>query len=200
MRLIGFTAEGALPEEHLLIGCALDCGVDIIHLRKPAWSQEQMAGLISSISPKYYDRLTLHDHFALAMEFGLGGVHLNSRCGVVPAGFEGRVSRSFHTLEELEARAVYSYVTLSPIFDSISKVGYSSRFDVEVLAEAYRDGVIDGGVIALGGICPENIGELRRSGFGGAAVLGCLWSEPTVKGVEKIIEKLKNNIKLCYNL
>ena len=200
MRLIGFTAEGTLPEENLLVERALDCGVDIIHLRKPTWSQDLMAGLISSISPKYYDRLTLHDHFALVQQFGLGGVHLNSRCGIVSVGFEGRVSRSFHTLEELEGRAEYDYVTLSPIFDSISKVGYSSRFDVEVLTEACHDGVIDGGVVALGGICPDNVGALQRFGFGGAAVLGCLWGDPTVAGVERITEKLKNNIKVCYNL
>ena len=47
-----------------------------------------------------------------------------------------------------------------------------SAFREETLAKAAAEGIIDGKVIALGGVTPERIDRLRAIGFGGAAMLG----------------------------
>ncbi len=68
---------------------------------------------------------------------------------------------------------------LSPVFDSISKEGYASAFD---LAEAQgflqklakRPGHRPS-VLALGGIESGNIAAVQQAGFAGAAVLGSVW-------------------------
>ena len=79
-----------------------------------------------------YSRISLHDHHELAARFGVGGVHLNSRNPSVPDGFGGMVSRSCHSIAELsQYSSVCDYMFLSPIFDSISKSGYVSRFSLE---------------------------------------------------------------------
>ena len=74
-------------------------------------------------------------------------------------------------IEELKDIGRYSYVTLSPIFDSISKMGYVSKFRLDELPAA----LAGKRVVALGGVTPEAFPALREAGFIGAAMLGWLW-------------------------
>lgn len=121
----------------------------------------------------------LHDHHELVREYAVGGVHLNSRNPEPPADWCGDVSRSCHSLEEVkEWKSRCTYVTLSPIFDSISKQEYCAAFTHEQLMQAKADGIIDNRVIALGGICADNVHEAMSYGFGGVMVLGDAWRPP----------------------
>ena len=95
-------------------------------------------------------------------------------CETANEGFS--ISRSCHSLDEVSESRFYDYVFLSPIFDSISKEGYKQGFTSEQLNKAKVRKIIDGRVIALGGITAENIFMANSYGFGGVAVLGDLWS------------------------
>ena len=70
----------------------------------------------------------------------------------------------------------YDYLFLSPIFDSISKVGYKSAFTEDMLKDASAKGVIDEKVVALGGVTFNRIPYLKELNFGGAAMMGALVS------------------------
>ena len=150
---------------------------DIIHIRKPKASMHQVEQLIQQLPPDVYDRLVLHDHHQLAVKYRLRGVHLNSRNPQSPEGFKGAVSISCHSLSELaECRQQpYVYMSLSPIFDSISKAGYQSAFSAGQIAEARRQGLIDKRVMALGGVTFEKVNDVLEMGFGGAMILGDAW-------------------------
>lgn len=149
----------------------LDEGYDRVHIRKPGAGIADVAVLIETIPAAHRERISLHDHFALAEAYGLGGVHLNSRNPQAPAGWRGLVSRSLHSLGEIGA-STYDYAFLSPIYLSISKPGYSAEW-----SEAELRGRVDSRIIALGGVTPERIGQLAEIGFGGAAILGALWGK-----------------------
>lgn len=151
-----------------------DGRTDILHVRKPGWSPEQMAALLRDIPENLHPRLRLHDCFGLLDEFPLiGGVHLNGRNPEAPSGAR-HVSRSCHSLSEIAACGErYDYVTLSPVFDSISKPGYVSAFSPDELSGALGAQR----VVALGGVRPENFPCLGRLGFAGAAMLGYAWQE-----------------------
>lgn len=149
---------------------------DLIHLRKPGSPAASMAALIEEIPPVHRRRLVLHDHFQLAEEYGLYGVHLNSRNPIVPAGWTGSISRSCHTLEEVVAwKRPCNYVSLSPIFDSLSKPGYRAAFTPAQIAAARAEGIIDRQVLALGGVTFDRIAEVEALGFGGGMILGDAW-------------------------
>jgi len=137
----------------------------------------QMERLIQALPARLYSRLVLHDHHSLAIKYGLRGVHLNSRNPEPPAGWSGAVSISCHTLSELSEcrRKPYAYMSLSPIFDSISKRGYRSAFSADDIAAARSQGLIDERVMALGGITFDKINEIKEMGFGGAMILGDAW-------------------------
>jgi len=160
--------------------------IDYLHLRKPDAREEEVERLLGEIPSRYYPRIVLHDFHALAMKYGVGGIHLTGRHPVVPDGWEGRVSTSCHSLEELQQRKQegvvlrgerrpFAYLSLSPIFDSISKQGYCSAFTKKELQEAHRQGIIDEGVLALGGVSFDRIEEVRQLGFGGAMILRDAW-------------------------
>ncbi|MDO4190287.1 MAG: thiamine phosphate synthase [Bacteroidales bacterium] len=151
----------------------------VLHLRKPNATENEVTTLLNQILPMFYARIVLHEHFHLCADFQLRGAHLNSRCNVLPDGFSGTVSRSCHSLEELEIynKQNFNYLTLSPIFDSISKKGYASNFTVEELKKAANDGIINHKTIALGGVTTNRLPILKDIGFGGAALLGDVWKK-----------------------
>lgn len=153
-------------------------GIDYLHLRKPQASEEEVEELIRAIPEQYYSRITIHDFQQLAQKYGLGGIHLTGRHPEVEiTGWEGRVSISCHSIEELARRKAegFTYLSLSPIFDSISKQGYLAAFTPEALAEAKNQGIIDHCVLALGGVTFNRIEEVEAMGFGGAMILGDAW-------------------------
>ncbi len=197
MRLIGITSEEvALHDEWRMICAALDSGLSAIHLRKPASSEEDVATLLREIPCEYHARIVLHDHFSLLGEFDLGGVHLNRRHPTPPAEYRGQLSSSCHSMEEIRGLDErFEYAFLSPIFSSISKVGYESRFTLSELETAHAEGVIDYRVVALGGVTRENISVVQRCGFGGAAVLGYLWQQWDEAAVRRQMKRLREVIQ-----
>lgn len=175
-RLIGITPENGVRDEHKRIVEYLNNGIDIFHIRKPNLTQEQLKYYLDEFPTVIRERLTIHNHSSLALEFGLGGVHYNIQNPFIkPIHKNLRKSYSCHNLTEMiELRDKFDYVFLSPIYNSISKEGYRSKFSLSELKES---GLINEKVIALGGVREENFEELIQIGFGGAALLGSLWKE-----------------------
>ena len=193
MRVIVITAPEFLPDEAAMLAALLEHGADRIHLRKPGCTAGELAALIERLPAKYYPRISLHDHFGLQARYGIGGIHLNSRNPAPPADFSpGSVSASCHSLAEVARReSGLNYVTLSPVFDSISKQGYRAAFPAEELERAAAAGVIDGRVVALGGVSLGNIPRLREWHFGGAAMLGGVWSRAGKPGFDDYVSALR---------
>lgn len=176
-RTIVITKPAFFPGEADAIANLLGKEVaDLVHIRKPFSAKADFENLIYEIPEELHSRLVVHDHFELADKYGLFGVHINARNPFPPIGWQGCVSRSCHSLEEVtEWKAKVDYVSLSPIFDSISKIGYFSAFSHIELLKAADEGIIDGKVMALGGITFNRLDEVRCMGFGGAMILGDAW-------------------------
>lgn len=172
MKLIAITPPTLRPGEEHDICRLLDRGWARVHIRKPEADARDVAAMLGRIPPRYRASLSLHDHFDIAAELGIGGVHLNARNPLPPDGWRGTVSRSCHSIDELERYASLDYLFLSPVYDSISKQGYKGRFSPDALAAA---GVNLERVFALGGVTYGRLTELCRAGFGGAAMLSEAW-------------------------
>ena len=191
MRIVVITSEPFAAGEAEVIRRLLDAGIDRIHLRKPGAAVKEMRRLIESLPADCYPRLSLHDRLPLAAEYGLGGVHLNARNPAPPEGFRGLVSRSCHTLGEVaEHAADTDYRFLSPIFDSISKSGYRAAFSEADLHDAAAQGIIDTRAYALGGVRPDLLPRVRACGFGGAALLGCIWRDTSPAGLRRPLAEI----------
>lgn len=176
-KLIVITTPRFFSGENEVLTHLFDEGMQRLHIRKPESSVEEIRNLLDTITSGYHSRIVLHDHFELASEYILGGIHLNSRNDQIPQGFTGSISRSCHSLEELIRYKDLDYLFLSPIFQSISKEGYGSGFPLETLQQASDTGIINEKVIALSGVDLSTWALLKTINFGGAAVLGALWKD-----------------------
>ncbi|WP_278702502.1 thiamine phosphate synthase [Butyricimonas virosa] len=178
--LIIITPPHALPDEECIVNKLFESGLHLLHLRKPGADRETLERYIRGIRPRFRERVILHDHFELAEEYGLRGIHLKYN---EARTFTGRnrfahVSVSCHSFEEIDALPFEpNYVFLSPVFDSISKPGYPSAFTPEYLKENLQKRRVP--VIALGGITAEKVAECRKMGFRGVALLGHVWEQPS---------------------
>ena len=198
MRLIVITPENGLWDNEIeLYHWMFENGLDFLHLRKPLASRDAYKAILDQIDPRCYSRIVIHDHYDLVDEYPLAGWHLNDRnASTAPLG-QNAFSASSHSINELRQRLSLcsEYCFLSPIFDSISKHGYSSAFDLSVL----NPEVLVPQVIALGGIDSSNISLCQQVGFSGIALLGYIWGrkekkksvEQIKQSFESIIEKLK---------
>ena len=192
MEWIVITSPGFLRGEADFIDRLFGHGLDRLHLRKPGAEIGECRRLLDGISREWLPRIVVHDNFGLCREYGLGGVHLNGRNPMAPPNHEGSVSRSCHSLEEISRyKGECDYLTLSPIFNSISKQGYMAAFGPGQLAAARDSGLIDRRVIALGGVTLENIPRVKELGFGGVAILGDVWQRMADGSVDEYLASLR---------
>lgn len=178
MKLIVVTAPTFFVEEDKIITALFEEGLDILHLRKPETPAMYSERLLTLIPEKYHKRIITHEHFYLQEEFSLMGIHLNTRNSKEPHDYSGHISCTCHLLDEVQNKKhFYDYLFLSPIYNCITKSGVTSGFTAEELRQAGKSKVIDSRVMALGGITPDNILEIKDYGFGGAVVMGDLWNK-----------------------
>ena len=178
MKLIVVTAPTLIVEEDKIITALFEEGLDILHLRKPETPAMYSERLLTLIPEKYHKRIITHEHFYLQEEFSLMGIHLNTRNPKEPHDYSGHISCTCHSLDEVQNKKhFYDYLFLSPIYNCITKSGVTSGFSAEVLLQSVKSKVIYSRVMALGGITPDNILEIKDYGFGGAVVMGDLWNK-----------------------
>lgn len=187
MKIIAITTPKVIDEDAYIIKSLLDKGVDIVHLRKPESCIDDCRKLLSTLDAEYRASIVIHDYPELYSEFSLRGIHINRNITTLPEGYNGLKTRSCHSLEEVvRYKSEYDYLLLSPIFDSISKVGYRSTFNEDVLQRASTSGIIDSKVIALGGVTLDKISYLKGLNFGGAAMVGAIYNIDALDSLNSI--------------
>jgi thiamine-phosphate pyrophosphorylase len=116
----------------------------------------------------------------IARHIGADGLHLSSDAAV-PSRAPSIVGRSCHVPMDLSRAALegMTYVTLSPVFDSVSKPGLGGRgadlIKRAVLADYPRPLPP---IFALGGVVPRRVPECIRAGAYGVAVCGAFMGPP----------------------
>lgn len=185
MKIIAITSPEVTKEDSYLIKQLLSKGIDRVHLRKPNSTIDECRFVLTKLTNEEREKIIVHDYQELYHEFNLGGIHMNKNIGTLPHGYKGMKTRSCHSIEEIvNYKQAYDYMFLSPIFDSISKAGYRSKFTEEELTQAAKAGIIDEKVIALGGVTFDKIAYLKSLNFGGAAMIGSIYNMATVEKVK----------------
>ncbi len=198
MRRIGITSEIAVfREQERIINFIKSGYVEYFHIRKPSFSLQEMREYLAFFPNDIRQKLSLHDYHSLALELGIGGIHINKRNPILKKEYFGkRISVSCHSIDQVkEWEEKANYIFLSPIFDSISKKGYKSTFSPDELKNCFNKKILNDKVVALGGITKENIKELEIIGFSSCALLSDLWQLPKTmfitpnKTTEEIIKE-----------
>ena len=180
-RLIAITSENSVFREHRRIINMIRSGeYEYVHIRKPFFSKNQMREYLSVFPMDIREKLSLHSFQELATELSIGGVHLNKNLTTLPDSLKDkRISASCHSIEEFKQKEkICKYCFISPVFDSISKQGYTSKFTLNSLKTLFNEGVLNSKCVALGGITKENIPNLENVGFTSFAMLSSAWTLP----------------------
>ncbi len=197
MRLIVFSHPDSVKNEADILISLFENGLKILHLRKPNMDLENYLKLINNIPSEFYNRIVIHNHYEIMENFNFAGFHVNisKHINILRLREIGNkiLSCSCHSFDEVVMnKNLFTYIFLSPIFNSISKGEYNSKFTEEALLKAKNEGIIDQKVIALGGIKSDNLEKIYKYGFGGAAVLGAIWqttASNTINNFKKLKEK-----------
>lgn len=184
--LIVITSEKNRENEIEELNSLFELGLETLHLRKPASTKDELESLLKGIAPAHKRKVVLHQHHELAGKYNIKGLHLREEnrnslsteeLKKLKADLRKKnmtISSSFHAVDKMKQYdGMFDYVFLSPVFDSISKEGYTSLLECRVREVAF----IKTKIIALGGIKEATIDTAKEYGFDGVAVLGALWQD-----------------------
>jgi len=191
--MIVITNPTPVPNEMEIINSLFENGLELLHIRKPDFSEIKTALFIHQIKKKFRGKLVLHDHHQLAGEFEINRIHFTEKNNKSdkPNSFQKpvRFTTSTHSIEDFNNLSdAYEYAFLSPVFSSISKENYHPKTDL--LEAVKRRTNFKTKLIALGGIESKNINQTRDAGFDDVALLGTIWNSNS---------PLKN-FKLCQQI
>lgn len=182
-------------EEQNIVSYFLSQKKTILHIRKPQKNITEIYEYIKNIPAKFHNKIMIHGHLELLNEFNLKGYHC-TRSYIESEGFDlskikikhknKTFSKSCHLLKDLTSVYNFDYVFFSPVFNSISKKNYYSKYSFEEINNKICK--LKTPVYALGGINKENIKQIKGSNFSGVGVLGYIWKSKTpLNNLKKLI-------------
>jgi thiamine-phosphate pyrophosphorylase len=199
--MIIITNPSAIANEISIIDSLFEEGLSLLHIRKPDFSELEMAQFIHQIKLEFRSNLVLHNHHELAEDFGINRIHFSEKERKHNPDFPARLpkpcrykSTSTHSIEDFNSlENDFDYAFLSPVFKSISKEDYHPKINLfEALKSRTNN---ETKVIALGGISPENIEKTLENGFDDVALLGTIWNHGNPIKQFKLCQKI---VRSCF--
>ena len=160
-------------------------GLELLHIRRPDYTENEMKLFLSQIGLPFRNRLVLHHYHHLAQAFKIHRLHFSESDRIARNVLPNRTlnlfrskktvsSTSTHSIEDFNALDnSFEYAFLSPVFSSISKKGYASKLDFSLAIKSRSNHKTK--LVALGGIQFENIEQALSFGFDDVALLGTIW-------------------------
>lgn len=204
MQLIVISSSGSPENEALHITKLFEAGLETFHLRKHKLSTKGTKSLLNAIPKHFHNRIIIHSHHNLARKYNLKGIHLTKshlkryyKTWFTIKLIQLRnpqiiITTSFSNIGQLfekEHKYNYSYVFLSPIFDSLN-----SKFQGGFTEHSLRSAIqkTEFKVVARGGIDMDAIEKSNSIGFHGLAFYSSLWKKKDpVAEFTKIVEKFQ---------
>lgn len=154
-----------------------------LHWRKKGPCTEDEKKVLNAGLSHFKDRWVWHGNEEDAKQLGFSRYHAS----------KSPYSQSVHNWEEWKSFPSCEYRLCSPVFDSISKQGYTANSGMQQIPDWVK--AKPELKIALGGITPSNAKMALSMGYDGLAVLGAVWELKSEYEQLKAIERL---VDICY--
>jgi len=176
--MIVITNPSAVANEISVINSLFEEGLSLVHIRKPIFSEFEMAQYVHQIKLEFRSKLILHSHHQLADDFGIDRIHFSEkeRKTIRVNNVESKIiSTATHSVKDFNSLSSdYEYAFLSPVYASISKENYFPK--TNLLEDIKQRTNFDSKMVALGGIHSGNIEVTLQNGFDNIALLGTIWN------------------------
>ena len=181
--MIVLTNQIPITNEIDTIHSLFENGLELLHIRKPDFSETEMNVFLSEIKSDFRQQLVLHSHHQLASAAGIDRIHFTEKARIETSekslkiwqknGFS--LSTSVHQMIDFEEiSSVFAYAFFGPVFESISKPKYVSNLDFKKELEHRKNNKT--ALLAVGGITADKIKTALEYGFDDVALLGTLWN------------------------
>lgn len=154
-------------------------GLSALMVREPHLEDGAFLRLARSLRAAFDGWLCIHDRAHLAGVVGAQGAHLTSRSLPAPAAREVVgpglcLSTSTHAGDPTPDAALVDFALHAPVFCPHSKESAGNEIGRNGLLEALS--ALEVPVVALGGLDPKRLPELRGTGALGCAAIGAIWA------------------------
>lgn len=160
----------------------LAAGLPAVQLREKDLAARELAELgrrLRVLTAAHSAQLIVNDRIDVALAVGADAVQRTGASLAVEdlvaiADKRLRIGASVHSLAEAEAaeRAGADWLVFGPVFDTTSKRAYGPPQGLGRLEQVARQVTIP--VIAIGGITPQRVREVRTAGARGVAVISAI--------------------------
>ncbi len=171
-----------------VVRAALEAGAPAIQLRDKAADARSLfeqARALLRLTRAHRALLFLNDRLDVALAAGADGVHLGpddlpvaAARRVVPSDFLVGYSTDDPDLARRAAADGAAYIGCGAVFGTRTKDVGDERIGPEGLRRVVE--AVHAPVIGIGGVTPDNVGELARAGAAGAAVIGAVMTAADV--------------------
>jgi thiamine-phosphate pyrophosphorylase len=177
--------EAVAAAEIKAVERALDAGVAVVQLREKDLDGGLLfarACIFRELCQRYGALLLVNDRVDVALAAEADGVHLPASGlpvaaarALLPRG--AIIGRSAHGESEIDAAAEADYVIFGPVYETHDKLVFGAPQGVVGLTAAVARSRPP--LIAIGGIRPRHVAEVRRAGAAGVAAIGALLDDPS---------------------
>lgn len=168
----------------------LDSGLDYYHVRKVDVTEDVLIQFLNQIPIRYRDKIVLHHNLSIR------GFLIHHKSTQRVAMVDKIHSCSVHHLTEaLVYLPYYNHVFWSPVFDSISKLGYSKNTEIDLSSIKNTE---KKKLIALGGIQPSKFTIVKTMGFSQIAIKGWFWNQVDYKQAWREIQTKWQELEKMY--
>ncbi|HEU4717537.1 MAG TPA: thiamine phosphate synthase [Bacteroidia bacterium] len=191
-----------MEKEAEVVTSLFEHGLGLFHLRKLSMRTNEMKEYLEAIPAHFHERIVLHSHHTLSLQYNVGGIHLTRyhRRKKLVNWLQLRwirlrrpaihTSLTFHKLADVyrnNEKAEYAF--LGTIYDKISGK-FNSGYNRQSIEAAVKSSVIP--LFARGGTSADNIALTHELGFAGMAFYSAIWkNQDPVKGYCDIAEKCR---------
>jgi thiamine-phosphate pyrophosphorylase len=170
-----------------VVGDCLDAGLRAVQLREKDLGAGALAALarpLRRLTSGHDALLVINDRADVALAVGADGVQRTSTSlpvrdlrAVVGPGV--RIGASTHGLDEAVAAedAGADWIVLGPVYETPSKAAYGPPVGLRVLEKVTA--AVRVPVIAIGGITPARVADVRATGAHGVAVISAILAAPS---------------------
>lgn len=180
---------------------SLKGGVTCIQLREKTLNETEFleeAKKIKKLTQKYQVPLIINDNVEIALASDADGVHVGQKDAKAmdvrkKLGADKIIGVSARTVEQAkEAEQMGAdYLGVGAVFGTTTK-GDANKISLEILKEICKSVSIP--VVAIGGVCEENILQLKDSGVAGVAVVSGIYAKSDIKGSSRELAELAKEI------
>lgn len=192
----GYVAEDSMEE---VAAKLLSGGVDILQLRAKGIPLEKVAEAARKIIPHcraHRVPFILNDHPELALELGADGVHIGQDDGAIydvrsRIGPDMIIGRSTHSLTQAKQALAdgADYIGFGPLYPTPTKAGRPA-IGLEDIAEMELEVGSRIPAFCIGGIKPDNLGEIIAAGARRCVVVSHLLTAPDISAATSAVKSV----------